>query len=188
MTRSAEHQHQVAVVQWFDLAHPRLSGRLVASANGAHLAGSYRQAARLKAAGMAVGFPDLFLPVARGSWHGLAIEMKRPATTLDRAGIVSREQADWLEFLRNQGYCALACFGVDEAIDVISRYLTKSGIIRDEFLRTADARNSLDGDAASALGDDLDGPGGRRDDRVSGARRDAWNTPTRHRPGNRRGA
>jgi hypothetical protein len=33
-------------------------------------------AARLKAAGVKAGVPDICLPVARGDWHGLYIELK----------------------------------------------------------------------------------------------------------------
>lgn len=114
---STEHAHQVSVVQWFDATYPQYAGRLVASANGAYLVGRHRQARRLKAAGLAAGFPDLFLPVARGGRHGLMIEMKRPG------GRVAPEQRAWQVWLRGHGYCAEICYGADDAIAAISAYL-----------------------------------------------------------------
>ena len=48
-------------------------------------------AVRMKAEGMKAGVPDICLPVPRGSWHGLYLELK----TED--GSVSRAQRRWLE-------------------------------------------------------------------------------------------
>lgn len=53
--------------------------------------GGYRkpsEAARFRALGVRAGVPDIFLPVARGGYHGLWIELKRR-----RGGRVSGEQA-----------------------------------------------------------------------------------------------
>ncbi len=74
--------------------------------------------ARMKAEGVKKGVPDLMLPVSRGGFHGLFIEMKRR-----HGGRVSPEQASWLRALEVLGYCAQVCFGADEAIAVIDRYL-----------------------------------------------------------------
>ena len=58
------------------------------------------------------------LPVARGGWHGLYIEMKRR-----KGGRLSDEQAAMLEALREQGYCAWVCKGANDAIELITEYL-----------------------------------------------------------------
>ena len=117
-----EHQEQVAVIQWFNVQHKALKGRLIAVPNGAHLAGSQKlrcaKMARMKAEGLSPGFPDLFLPVARGGFHGLAIEMKRV-----KGSATSKEQQDWLEWLTAQGYMAVLCKGADAAIETIKGYL-----------------------------------------------------------------
>lgn len=56
------------------------------------------EAARMKAEGVKPGVPDLFLPVARGGYHGLFIEMKR------REGWrISKEQETWIAALKEQG-------------------------------------------------------------------------------------
>lgn len=76
------------------------------------------EAARMKAAGVKAGVPDMFLPVSRGTYHGLYIELKR-----QKGGRVSDVQTWWLEKLRAQGYAAFVCFGWEEAARVIQDYL-----------------------------------------------------------------
>lgn len=80
---------------------------------------SRRTGARLKAEGMRGGVPDICLPVARGGHHGLYIEMKRVKNSR-----VTKEQLEWIEDLVAQGYVAAVCRGCDEAISLITRYLS----------------------------------------------------------------
>jgi hypothetical protein len=75
-------------------------------------------AARLRAEGTRKGFPDMILPVARGGYHALAIELKRA-----KGGKVSPEQREWLDALAAQGWRAVVCRGFDEARSELSRYL-----------------------------------------------------------------
>ena len=63
--------------------------------------------------------PDIFLPVARGKFHGLYIEMKL------KGGRVTDLQQEMLERLRGQGYCAVVCFGFDDARKLIEDYYKK---------------------------------------------------------------
>lgn len=79
---------------------------------------NYVEAARLKAQGVKPGVPDLCLPVARGQYHGLYIEMKR-----QRGGRVSDEQKEWIAALTAQGYRTAVCKGAEEAIREITQYL-----------------------------------------------------------------
>ena len=76
------------------------------------------EAVRFKAEGVRKGFPDVILPVARGAFHSLAIELKRR-----KGGTVSPEQRAWLAALKEQGWCAAVCRGAAEAITVIEEYL-----------------------------------------------------------------
>jgi len=119
---SDEHREQAVVVRWFDLQHPSLRGRLFAVPNGAHLAGSQQQRAakmsKLKAEGLRDGVPDLLLPVPRGQFCGLFIEMKP-----DQKAQLRSEQVDWLDFLGQQGYYAVVCRGSDAAIETIRAYM-----------------------------------------------------------------
>ena len=60
----------------------------------------------------------MFLPCARGGWHGLYIEMKRR-----KGGRVSIEQKKMILALRNQDYCVEVCQGWEEARDIITAYM-----------------------------------------------------------------
>lgn len=118
MRTLTEHEHQVMLIKWFDLQHKEFAGRLFAIPNGGQR--HVIVAAKLKAEGVRKGVPDLFLPVPRGNYHGLFIELKRigkGATT---------EQAEWLDYLSDQGYKAALCRGFDAAKAVIEEYLGKT--------------------------------------------------------------
>lgn len=94
--------------------HPELA-MLNASANG----GLRKRgvAGQLKSMGVKAGFPDIELPVARGGWFCLYIELKR----LD--GRPSADQLWWQERLTEQGNLALICRGWESAWHEIRRYL-----------------------------------------------------------------
>lgn len=79
--------------------------------------------AHMRMQGMKSGVPDMHLPVARGQYHSLYVEMKR------RNGETpSRQQAEWLDKLASQGHCVCWCRGWDAAASVIEAYL-KTGRI-----------------------------------------------------------
>jgi len=73
----------------------------------------------MRAEGAKAGVPDLSLPVARGGWFGLFIEMKfgRNKTT--------PAQDWWIEKLRGQRYRVAVCYSFEEARDLILAYLSK---------------------------------------------------------------
>lgn len=79
---------------------------------------SKSEAARMKAAGIKAGVPDLFLPVARNGCHGLYIELKRRV-----GGRVSAEQIEWMDVLQRQGYCCALAKGWEMAAGVLCDYL-----------------------------------------------------------------
>lgn len=58
------------------------------------------------------GWPDLFLPVAKGGYHGLFIELKR------KGNKPSESQIELLNKLKKQGYCA-ECLIVDDSLQVV---------------------------------------------------------------------
>ena len=74
--------------------------------------------AQLKASGTRRGVPDLCLPVARGGFHGLYLELKRRGS-----GVVSAEQRWWLDRLQKEGYRAVVCYGWLDARQIIESYL-----------------------------------------------------------------
>lgn len=71
----------------------------------------------LKRQGVKAGVPDLHLPVARGGYHGLYIELKVGDNT------TTKKQKDWIRELNKQGYLAVVCYGWDEAAKQLLDYL-----------------------------------------------------------------
>ena len=119
-SRDLEHKEQVAVIQWWHLAHkgfglPEFA--LFAIPNGGHR--HMLTAVRLKAEGVRAGIPDLFLatPSKDGLLKGLFLEMKADK------GRESEAQIEVREFLNEVGYWSVVCYGADEAIDCIKSYL-----------------------------------------------------------------
>lgn len=78
-------------------------------------------AGQLLRQGMRKGFPDNFIPIARGGFHGLFIELKRAKKSLSKK---SPEQREWVKKLNAAGYKAVFCYGAEEAKKVISEYLS----------------------------------------------------------------
>jgi VRR-NUC domain-containing protein len=113
----SEHANQAAVFEWCEMmtsAHPEL--RLIfAIPNGART--SISVAKRLKAEGLRSGVPDLFLPVARGGYHGLFVEMKT------KTGVVSHMQKGWHAALVKEGFQVCIARGSLIAIALIEQYL-----------------------------------------------------------------
>ena len=125
MTSRSEHTEQVALFRWAALAKSRWPELMLLHAipNGGHR--HIQVARRLKAEGVKAGVPDLCLPVARGGWHGLYIELKTAT------GRLSAEQGEWLTALETQGYRVAVCRGWQGAWRVIEEYLGgRSGLVR----------------------------------------------------------
>lgn len=78
------------------------------------------EAANLKRQGVNKGIPDICVPVARGGYHGLYIEMKR-----QHVGGLTEDQKDKIQKLRAQGYRVEVCRGFQKAADVIEEYMSK---------------------------------------------------------------
>lgn len=129
-----EHQHQVAVFQWAELmkhrwpclefmyAVPNGESRpwmKVTKKDGAELRIS-PVAKRLKAEGVKSGVPDIFLPAARGAFHGCYIEMKAGDN------ITSDNQDAYMAYLAGAGYFCVVAWSAEEAIASITKYLTES--------------------------------------------------------------
>ncbi len=115
--KASEHQEQVTLFKWAEMqkaAHPDLA-LLHAIPNGGHR--SKVAGAKMKAEGVRRGVPDLCLPVPRGRWHGLYIELKTAG------GTVSEEQRWWLVQLQRRGYRVAVCRGWAAARDFILDYL-----------------------------------------------------------------
>lgn len=114
----SESGHQQALLCWCQqnlTKYPDLKW-LTAIPNG-----GYRDkitSAKLKAEGVKAGVPDLCLPVKRGMYAALWLEMKKP-----QVGKVSKEQNEWIDHLRSQNHAVYVCFGWQDARDTLISYL-----------------------------------------------------------------
>lgn len=117
MSAPTEHGEQVAVIEWSLTkanAYPELV-LLYAIPNGGQRAKGV--AGKLKAEGVKAGVPDLCLPVARGEYHALYVEMKT------KIGRVADKQADWHLALVQQGNRVEVCYGAAAAVRVLEQYI-----------------------------------------------------------------
>lgn len=121
-----EDAHQVALFVWIGMNQGRIQDlrKVYAVPNGGHR--SKAVAAKLKAQGVKAGALDLNLDVARRGYHGLRIELKRPANKLlgHRAGTLSEEQKERIADLTADGYLAVVCYGWEHARDTLVEYLS----------------------------------------------------------------
>lgn len=112
-----EAQEQKFLFQWAGLArqkYPELE-LLFHVPNGGKR--EKREAVSLKKEGVKAGVPDLILPVARGEYFGLYIELKVGRNK------PSAHQLEWIENLKEQGYFVKVCYGWIEASETITNYL-----------------------------------------------------------------
>ena len=124
-----EYQLQKAVCKYLDLNNVLYCGSM-----GGQYQVHFSQRIKAKKSGYKKGFPDLFIYEVskvicekslinpKGFYAGLAIELKvgynKP----------TKEQLYWKKELTKRGYKAEICTGIDEALEVINRYL--EGIIK----------------------------------------------------------
>ena len=115
----SEHDEQCALTAWASWWRSRLPelDRLYAIPNGGQRGKA--QAGKLKAEGTRRGVLDLALPVARGGYFGLYIEMKA------KDGRLSPEQRAEIAALALDGYLGLVAYGMQEAVQIIEWYLAK---------------------------------------------------------------
>ena len=112
-----EGQEQAALLSEIELRYPQVFELIYHVPNGGHR--HKLVAMKLKQQGVKAGIPDLVLPMARGGFFGLYIEVK---ATVDPAA-VSASQAACIRRLNEQGYLAVVCRGHFDAMEQIRAYL-----------------------------------------------------------------
>jgi len=75
------------------------------------------EAVNLKKQGVKAGVPDIGLPVPKGGYHGLYLELKA------LKGKLSESQKNWLMKIDKQGYKTEIAYSFDEATDKIKKYI-----------------------------------------------------------------
>lgn len=79
-----------------------------------------KEAMGLKHQGVTAGIPDLMIPVMRGGYGGLFIELKNP----NGKGRVSNDQNRIMESLLVQGYAVCVSHSFDDCKEIVSEYLS----------------------------------------------------------------
>ena len=121
--RHEEAKSQRALVKWWAFACKSFGvpeHLLVSFPNGGKR--GIREAVLIKKEGCRRGAPDLILLVPRGSYHGMAIEMKA------QGGKLSPDQFIFMRDLYLQGYWPVVSYGTEFAIDEITKYLNQKPI------------------------------------------------------------
>lgn len=115
----SEHEEQVVLFKWA-LANARCYiglSMMFAIPNGGLR--NIITARKLKAEGVKAGIPDIFLPIARGMYHGLFIEMKRQGAL---PSSVKLKQEHMHIALGDLGYRVVVSRGWKEASELILQY------------------------------------------------------------------
>ena len=113
----SEDTEQINVItwaQWQQQAHPELE-LLHHCPNGGSR--NKAEAVKLKQMGVVAGMPDLCLPVAKGIYIGLYVEMKY------NKGRLEESQKNMLKKLAAAGHYCAVCYGSEAAIEVIREYI-----------------------------------------------------------------
>ena len=118
-----ETRHQINIIKWSQ--QPSIRSRwpelsLLYHIKNETTEGKERVAAD-RAMGVKKGVPDLCLPVPRGEYHGLYIELK------SETGHASDAQEWWGEKLTGQGYFWEVCHGWQSAVRVLEWYMSLNG-------------------------------------------------------------
>lgn len=114
-TESVEQQCLMRWAQWASGQHPELKLLYHTPNEGKR---SRATGGKLRAEGLKSGVPDICLPVARGRYHSLYIELKRV-----KGGRTSHEQEQWIAALQAAGHRAVVCKGWQAAQAEIEWYL-----------------------------------------------------------------
>ena len=117
-TSPLEKDEQMLLFEWAEYAtitHPELA-LMYAIPNGEYR--PMKTAHNLHLQGVKAGVPDICLPVPRGNYGALYVELKRK-----RGGRVSEEQRAWIAALNRVRNKAVVCRGFDEAKQAIEQYL-----------------------------------------------------------------
>ncbi|MCM1544793.1 MAG: VRR-NUC domain-containing protein [Ruminococcus sp.] len=117
-----EDEEQALLFEWAELQkgkYPELKAMYHVPNEGKR---SAWQGAKMKTEGLKPGVPDICLPVSRGGFHSLYIELKR-----EKGGRLTENQRTWLDMLCKLGHYTACCHGAKEAMKVILWYLNLNG-------------------------------------------------------------
>jgi hypothetical protein len=106
--------------EWAAL-HPHIGNYLISIPNQAICYTNPGVRKKMSRQGVKKGIPDYFLAIPKEGWFsGLFIEMKRKGEKGKKLRI---EQEEWQIKLTDKGYKSVFCYGADEAIEIIEKYM-----------------------------------------------------------------
>lgn len=118
----SERQEQLALVKWLGY-HPILKNYFCKNDNEGKR--TPQQGANLKRLGLRPGVSDIFIYYPSNGFHGLWIEMKRnkkyTKSEMNTPTWIAQER--FLESVKSVGYEAKICYGWEDGVRVIERYL-----------------------------------------------------------------
>ena len=117
--RITESGEQQAVIEWCRMnmgRYPMLKNIYHAANEGKRNPATGK---RMVSEGLKKGVPDLCLPVPRGSYGALYIDMKIKPNKPTQA------QEECIRDFRSAGNLVCVCYSAEEAIKIIERYLTE---------------------------------------------------------------
>lgn len=126
----SEHDEQVALIEWAKSqvsVYPELQLLYAIPNQGGSGRGAIIRGQKMRREGMKKGVPDLCLPISRGNFLTLYIEMK----DVGKKGRLSDEQTRWISLLSEAGHNCQVCHGFEEAMHTLINYLRLDEIIGD---------------------------------------------------------
>lgn len=114
---SIERYEQIFVMHFFEINHPDIYEYMLAVPNAGKR--TKRERGNLLSEGLKKGVPDIFVEKAKGSYHGLRIELKK---SLGSTNDVTPGQWGWLEKYEQEGFQACVAIGYRECIVLICQY------------------------------------------------------------------
>ena len=108
----SEYSIQKTVVEWLKLNH------ILHFSIPNEMADNAIKGRRLREIGLKKGASDLFICEAHHKFHGMFLELK------SANGKLKPEQRDFFRLVENQKYFTALCFSVDDAISILSWYVS----------------------------------------------------------------
>lgn len=126
----SEHDEQVALIEWAQSQtniYPELQLLYAVPNQGGAGRAAIIRGQKMKREGMRKGVPDLCLPISRGNFLTLYIEMK----DVGSKGRLSPEQNNWISLLSEAGHNVQVCHGFEEAMNTLINYLRLDDVLGD---------------------------------------------------------
>jgi len=109
------------IFKWIQFNSARYRGLDLAYATASGLKMSIGALMKAHKAGIIKkGLPDIVIPVAKGGYHGLYIELKK------EKGITSPAQKEFIKRLCEEGYLAKSIQGYQDTINAIEGYFNEN--------------------------------------------------------------